>query len=495
MNIADPIRRHARLEPGRTALIEPMTGRRLTFAELDERSDRLAGALAARCAPGDRVAIVAQNCVEYFELYVACAKAGCVAHGMNWRLSAAALAEHLRDSAPRLVLVQERFAELVPSLQREIDAEWRLLGGEYEELLAAAEPLAEPRGGDDDPLAIMYTGGTTGDSKGALHSHATLLAAMANNTIAERVAPATDRYMLLGQAFHSAAVLALNYLRHGCAVVVVAFEPRLALEAIDEHRVTAFLGFPAMLTYMLEEGADRSRYSLASLRNIQYGGGLFPQSVVLALLETFPCTLIQCYGTTESVGITFLSQEDHARALAGRPQLLRSCGTAAYLNEVRLEATGETDEEGRAIGELLVRSPANMLGYWRDLAGGARPPRPDWLPTGDLATMDEDGYLYIVGRSKDVIRSGGENIYAGQVENVIYGHPAVLEAAVVAIPDETFGEAVKAVVALRPGASVSAEEIRELVRRELGSYQKPKQVEFVDALPRTPTGKIMKRDL
>ncbi len=204
----------------------------------------------------------------------------------------------------------------------------------------------------------MYTGGTTGDSKGALHSHRTLLAAMANNTIAERVVPETDRYLLLGQAFHSAAVLALNYLRHGSATIMLAFEPGLALDAIDEHGATAFLGFPAMLTHMLEKGSDRSRYHLSSLRNIQYGGGLFPQAVVLAMLETFPCTLIQCYGTTESVGITFLSQEDHVRALAGRPELLRSRGTPAYLNDVRLEPVGDTDEAGREIGELHVRSPA-----------------------------------------------------------------------------------------------------------------------------------------
>jgi acyl-CoA synthetase (AMP-forming)/AMP-acid ligase II len=495
VNIADEIARHARIGPARVALIEPMTDRTMTFAELDARADRLAGALAARCAPGDRVAIIAQNCIEYMELYVACARAGCVAHGMNWRLAPGALAEHLRDSAPRMVLVQERYADLATELQREIDTEWVLLGGPYEEMLAAAAPLPAPRAHDDDPFAIMYTGGTTGDSKGALHSHSTMLAAMANNTIAERVAPATDRYMLLGQAFHSAAVLALNYLRHGCGVIVLAFEPKLALDTIDEHGATAFLGFPAMLTYMLEAGADRSRYHLKSLRNIQYGGGLFPQTVVRSMLETFPCTLIQCYGTTESVGITFLSQEDHARALAGRPDLLRSCGTPAYLNQVRLSPTGEHDEGGRSIGELEVRSPANMLGYWRDFAGGARPARPDWLPTGDLATMDAEGYLTIVGRSKDVIRSGGENIYAGQIENVIYGHPAVLEAAVVGMPDEVFGEAVKAVVVLRPGQTADAEEIVELVRAELGSYQKPKVVEFVDALPRTPTGKIMKRDL
>jgi acyl-CoA synthetase (AMP-forming)/AMP-acid ligase II len=505
LNVAETICRWALTDPERPALIEAPSGRVLTFAELDRRSTALAIAfvddLGAR--PGDRIAILAKNCNEYLELYLACAKAGCVAHGLNWRFATPTMAAALRDSAPVLVCVHDDFATVAGELRRRLEVpHWRSFGpgsdGSYEAMVEAHRGRhLEIRGGGDDPLMIMYTGGTTGDSKGALHSHATVGAAMANNTIAERIVP-TDRYMLLGQAFHSSAVLALNYLRHGCAVVVINFDPVVALEAIDEWGVSGFLGYPTMLTYMLEQGTG-GRFSLASLRNIQYGGGMFAATTVLALLETFPCTLIQCYGTTESIGITFLSQEDHERARQGRPDLLRSCGRPAFLTDVRLapSAEAEADEvDGRPVGEVQVRSASSMLGYWSDFTGGGRPRREDWLATGDLGYFDDAGYLYLVGRSKDVIISGGENIYANQVENAIAAHPSVLETAVIGVPDEVWGEAVKAVVVLRPGAEpVGAEEIRELVRSGFASYAKPKHVEFVDELPRTPTGKVLKRAL
>lgn len=503
MNVADRICRNARIKPDGAALIEPASGRVVTWRQLDDRSTALASALVGRVglAAGDRVAIVAKNCIEYFEIYLACAKSGCVAHGMNWHFALPAMVEALRDSAPELVIVQDEFAERATELQRELEiSEWRQFGpgsdGSYEELIASGtNSQLQVRGGDDDPLMIMYTGGTTGDSKGALHSHSTVATAMANNTIAERIVP-TDRYMLIGQAFHSAAVLALNYLRHGCPVVVVNFEPKSALEAIDECGVTCFLGFPTMLTYMLQEGTS-GRFNLQGLRNIQYGGGMFAEATIFALLDTFPCTLIQCYGTTESIGVTFLSQEDHVRARRERPSLLRSCGVPAFLTDVRLstDVDGGAEFDGRVVGEIQVRSGSNMLGYWGDWKRNGASARREWLPTGDLAYADEDGYLYIVGRSKDVIISGGENIYAPQVENAIYKHPAVLEAAVIGVPDDVWGEAVRAVVVLRPGQTATEHDIQEWVRAELGSYQKPKTVQFVDALPKTPTGKIMKRAL
>jgi acyl-CoA synthetase (AMP-forming)/AMP-acid ligase II len=505
MNVAETICRWASIFPKREALIEAPSGRVVTFRELDERTSALAGALISDfgAQPGDRVAILARNCNEYMELYLACAKAGCVAHGLNWRFATPTMVDALRDSSPMLVCVQDEFAGVTEELRREIDGPaWCFFGdgsdGSYEALISRHRGKhSEIRGGHDDPLMIIYTGGTTGDSKGALHSHATVGAAMANNAIAERIVP-TDRYMLIGQAFHSAAVLALNYLRHGCAVVSVNFEPTTALEAVEEWGVTCFLGFPTMVTYMLQQGTS-GRFDLNSLRNIQYGGGMFAESTIFSLLDTFPCTLIQCYGTTESIGIAFLSQEDHQLARNGRPGLLRSCGVPAFLTDIRLaDARVDANEfDGRPVGELHVRSASSMLGYWGDVAqAGGRPVRPEWLPTGDLGYFDDAGYLYLVGRSKDVIISGGENIYASHVENAISGHPAVLETAVIGVPDETWGEAVKAVVVLRADAEpVTAEEIQEWVRVGLASYAKPKVVEFVDELPKTPTGKVLKRAL
>jgi long-chain acyl-CoA synthetase len=500
LNVAETICRWALTDGDRPALIEAPAGRVLSFRELDQRSSALAaGFLAAGAQPGDRVAILAKNCNEYIEIYLACAKAGCIAHGLNWRFATPTMITAVRDSAPVMVCVQGEFAAVAAELRRELDiAHWPAFGsgsdGSYEDLIAAHRGSSVGyRADHHDPFTIMYTGGTSGDSKGALHSHASVGAAMANNTIAERIVP-TDRYMLLGQAFHSSAVLALNHLRHGNACVVVDFEPAVALAAIEEWGVTCFLGYPTMMTYLLERG---SGYSLSSMRNMQYGGGSFPEATILAILETFPCTLIQCYGTTESVGVTFLSQEDHQRALDGDRGLLRSCGRPAFLTDVRLDlgSVAADEVDGHPVGELQVRSASSMLGYWRG-AGRAPAPRPEWLPTGDLGYRDERGYLFLVGRSKEVIISGGENIYATQVENVIASHPSVLETAVIGVPDEKWGEAVKAVVVLRTGAApVGADEIRNLVRRNLASYAKPSTVEFVDELPRTPTGKLLKRAL
>jgi acyl-CoA synthetase (AMP-forming)/AMP-acid ligase II len=501
MNVASAFSRHAAIAPQRTALIDPGTGRSLSFGELDRRSASLAAALAGEgVGHGDRVSVLAKNCIEYFEIYLACAKAGCIAQGMNWRFATPAMVASLQEVQPRLVIYEDRFGEQVDELQRAHDgAIWRSFGpgsdGSYEELVqrGASAPAPSP-GGDEDPLMILHTGGTTGDSKGAVHSHATMRIAMANNTIAERIVP-SDRYMLIGQAFHSAAVLALNYLCHGCGVVVVNFEPRSSLEAIEECGVTCFLGFPTMVTYMLEEGTS-GRFDLSSLRNIQYGGGAFAETTIFGLLDSFPCRLIQCYGTTESIGITFLTQEDHDRARS-EPGLLRSCGTPAFLTEVKLAADAEPAEQfgGRDVGEVLVRSGSNMLGYWAGAGEGGLLRCPQWLPTGDLGYFDDRGYLHLAGRSKDVIISGGENIYAAQVENAIHKHPDVIEAAVIGVPDEVWGEAVKAVVVLRAGSGATAADIQEQVSRELASYQKPRLVDFVAELPKTPTGKILKRAL
>jgi acyl-CoA synthetase (AMP-forming)/AMP-acid ligase II len=499
MNVAETICRWAATDPERPALIEAPSGQVVSFREIDERSESLAaGLIAAGATVGDRVAILAKNCNEYMEIYLACAKAGCIAHGLNWRFATPTMIEALRDSAPVAICVSDEFGEVAEELGRELDiSSWFAFGegsdGSYEELIAVNRGVSVGYLADgDDPFTIMYTGGTTGDSKGALHSHNTVGASMANNSIAERIVP-TDRYMLLGQAFHSSAILALNYLRHGCPVVVINFEPATALAAIEEWGVTCFLGYPTMMTYMLERGPE---YRLDSMRNMQYGGGAFSETTILGILETFPCTLIQCYGTTESVGVTFLSQEDHERARTTEPELLRSCGRPAFLTDVRLDFDSLVDDEveGRPVGELLVRSPSSMLGYWRP--GGALQPRPEWLRTGDLGFVDERGYYFLFGRSKDVIISGGENIYATQVENVIASHPSVLESAVIGVPDEKWGETVKAVVVLRGGAEpIGAEEIRELVRTRLASYAKPSHVEFVAELPRTPTGKVLKRAL
>jgi len=279
--------------------------------------------------------------------------------------------------------------------------------------------------------------------------------------------------------------------------VLVNFEARQALEIIEAERVSAFLGITTMLNWMMAvDGFER--FDLSSLRNIQYGGGPMPATVVRAALEAFPCTLIQGYGQTEGMTMTFLSQEDHARAIAGdHPERLGSCGREGFVTRVMVaDPEGRpVPRDGRTSGEIIVRSEANMLGYWRRPELTAETLRDGWMWTGDIATWDADGYVFIVDRAKDMIISGGENIYSTQVEAAIHRHPAVLESAVIGVPDEEWGEAVKAIVVLKPGANATEQEIIDTARAHLASYQKPRSVDFVDALPKAPTGKILKREL
>ena len=495
----------AALTPQRQAVYDVPNNRRMTWREFDEMVRRMANGLTSLgLTPGDRVAVLSRNCAEYLALYFAAGRAGLILQPLNWRLAAPELAAIVRDGAPKAVVSSAEWSDAVAQLQRDVDVpHWLQFGedgdGSLERLIGAAsadEPPYSSKVADDDPFFILYTGGTTGESKGALHSHRSAAAGMLNQTVAERIVP-SDVYMMTGQMFHIPVVLAMNYMKHGCPLVLINFEARLALEVIEAERVSAFLGITTMLNWMMAvEGFDR--YDLSSLRNIQYGGGPMPSSVVRAALESFPCGLIQGYGQTEGATMCFLSQEDHVRALQGiHPERLRSCGREGFVTTVRVvDPEGrEVPRDGRTPGEIIVRSEANMLGYWNRPDLTAQTIRDGWMWTGDIATWDEDSYIFIVDRAKDMIISGGENIYSVQVEEAIAQHPAVLECAVIGVPDEEWGESVKAFVVLKPGCQATEQEIIDQARLHLASYQKPRSVEFVAELPKAPTGKILKREL
>ncbi len=506
MNLGRIPAKTASLDSGREALVDVPNDRRISYGELDDRVRRLANALRDDLAlqKGDRVAILSKNCIQYMEVFYGVARCGLIALPLNWRLSEEELLRLLEDGAPEVIVVSAEYRDLAERLRGRIQIrEWLVFADDpmddYERLIAAASP-EEPESAftvtGDDPALILYTGGTTGLSKGALHTHHSLYMGMINQTVAERIVP-TDVYMLTGQMFHIPVALAMNYMAHGCPVVLINFDAKLALEVIQRERVSAFLGITTMINWMMAvDGFDD--YDLSSLRNFQYGGGPMPRSVVAAAMKAFPCTLIQGYGQTEGMTMTFLSQEDHDNALAGsHPERLSSCGRPGFVTEVQVvNADGQqVPRDGQTPGEIIVRSEANMVGYWRRPELTADTLRDGWLWTGDIAVWDGDGYIFIVDRAKDMIISGGENIYSTQVEAAIHNHPAVLESAVFGIPDDTWGEAVKAVVVLKPGEVATAEDIIHVASQHLASYQKPKSVDFVAALPKAPTGKILKRAL
>ncbi len=504
MNLGMIPAKTARAHPDRAALIDVPNDRRISYGELETRVRRLANGLLTGpgAAKGDRVAVLARNCIEYMELYYACARVGLILQPLNWRLGPEELARIIADGEPLVLAYSSDFDDVAQTLNARINVRHWLRfgpGGDYEALLAAApedNPAAATAVGDDDPVLILYTGGTTGRSKGALHTHRSLFTGMLNQTVAERVQQ-DDVYMLTGQMFHIPVVLAMNYMAHGCPLVLINFEARLALEVIERERVSAFLGVTTMLNWMMAV-EDFDRFDLSSLRNIQYGGGPMPRSVVEAALQAFPCNIIQGYGQTEGMTMSFLSQEDHRKAISGdHPERLSSCGREAFLTALRVvnEQGEDVPRDATTPGEIIVQSEANMVGYWRQPDQTAETLRDGWLYTGDIATWDSDGYATIVDRAKDMIISGGENIFSTQVETAIHQHPAVLEAAVFGVPDPEWGEAVKAVVVLKPGMSASEGDIIRTASEHLASYQKPRSVDFLDGLPKAPTGKILKRDL
>jgi long-chain acyl-CoA synthetase len=495
----------ARLTPRAQAIYDSADDRRVSWGDFDELVRRLAnGLLALGLTKGDKVAMLSRNCVEFQALYFAAGRVGLVTQPLNWRLATPALVDVVRDAGPKVLITQAEFAEVAAAVGREVDLVASLSfgpgsDGSLDELVARssdAEPEQSDHVGEDDPFFLLYTGGTTGQSKGALHTHRSAAAGMLNQTVAERIVP-TDVYMLTGQMYHIPIVLAMNYLKHGCPLVLMNFAPKLALDLIENEKVSAFLGVTTMLNWMMAE-ENFASYDLSSLRNIQYGGGPMPSNIVRQALDSFPCTLIQGYGQTEGTTMTFLSQEDHLDAINGiHPERLKSCGREGFVTSVRVVDLDGKDvpKDGRTAGQIIVKSPANMVGYLNRPDLTAQTLRDGWMWTGDVATWDEDSYVFIVDRAKDMIISGGENIYSVQVEEAIASHPAVLEVAVIGVPDEEWGETVKGFVVLKPGMEASEQDIIDQAKQHLASYQKPRSVEFVSELPKAPTGKILKREL
>lgn len=507
MNIGQIPAKWARLDPHRPAIFDSTTGTRVSFGELDEHVRRLANGLRGLgLEPGDRVAILSQNSIEYAALYFACGRSGLIAQPLNWRLSAPELAKIIGNGQPRALITQGSFATVTAELKGLVDSveHWLDYGdggdGGYERLIAAASteepPWAEDLG-DTDPLFILYTGGTTGESKGALHTHRSVWYAMLNMTVAERIVP-SDVYMLTGQMFHIPVVLAINYLAHGCPLVLMNFEPELAMRLIQEERVSAFLAVTTMLNWMMAVPNFES-YDTSSIRNIMYGGGPMPTRVIREAMDAFPGGLLQGYGQTEGTTMAMLSPEDHMRAIRDgyHPERLRSCGREGFVTTIAIvDADGnEVPMDGNTPGEIVVKSEANMVGYFGRPDLTEQTIRNGWMHTGDVATWDAERYITIVDRAKDMIISGGENIYSAQVEDAIAAHPAVLETAVIGVPDDEWGESVMAYVVLKPDMHATSDDIIEVARQNLASYQKPRRVEFVTELPKAPTGKILKRVL
>jgi acyl-CoA synthetase (AMP-forming)/AMP-acid ligase II len=474
-----------------------LDGRRLTFAQVSDRASRFAGMLSSRgITDGRRVATLMLNELEWLEVRVGTQRAGAIQVPLNYRLTEPELARMLEDSEPDLLVVSPEFAELaerlpVPSVIR-VGAP-RSDGPEsYDAAVEVAQPLAPVSGFDPERIAhISYTSGTTGRPKGVMLSNRALHA----GTIAmghELGAHPSATFLAVTPLFHigSQVGLSCTYLG-GTLVQTKRFDPGEFVEAMQRTRSTHTQLVPTMLQLVLDVWNGGSE---SSLQRILYGAAPMPPSLLRHALDRWGCEFVNGYGSTESTGISALAPHEHDPERL--PHLLGSVGRSFALSVPRVVDEHDNDVAPGEIGEVLARSAAMMSGYWRDPAGTDEVIRGGFMHTGDLAYRDEDGYLYLVDRRNDKIVTGGENVYPSEVEHVLDAHPGVQEAAVIGIPDRTWGEAVSAIVVLREGATVSADQLAAHCRAGLAGYKVPKTIRLSgEGLPRTPTGKLLRREL
>jgi len=493
----DWIAHHARNTPTDIACVDLHEQRRLTYRAFDERIARLAAWLRATgVGRGDRAAILAQNCTDVFELQFACARLGAIFVPLNWRLTVPELSFILGDATPRVLIHDPEFAEAAQALVAVVPG-LRLLprGGPdsaYERALRDTDPLARAEiVTHDDISTIMYTSGTTGHPKGAMITHGMTFWNVVNLGGPAEVAFHSVLLTVL-PLFHTGGLNCYaNPVFHAGGTVLVprVFEPGEALRLFADPEVglTHFFGVPAHYQFMLQH-PDFDKTDLSRIKVAGVGGAPMP----LPLLQAWQArgvALNQGYGMTEtSPAVLVLDRRDAARKIG-------SAGLPVLHTEVRI-----VDEQGRDVpvgemGELWVRGPNVTPGYWQRPDANKASFTDGWLHTGDAARVDEDGFYYIVDRTKDMYISGGENVYPAEVESVLYQLPELAEAAIIGVPDERWGEVGKAIVVVKPGQRLSAEQILDHCCDRLARYKLPRSIEFVDALPRNATGKVHKPTL
>ncbi len=501
-NLGLLLTRRSFLTPDHEAYVDSHKDERLSFRRLNQRCNQVAQAfLAAGVEPQERVGLLLMNSAEFVEAYFALAKIGAVVVPLNWRLVADELEFILKDSGARRLIYSEEFVDTVADLHgRGAGTDirhWLQVAGEqdvawfaesyqaFRDGASDAEP--EARGFDDDMLYIMYTSGTTGLPKGVVHTHSTAIWAIltidANSYFRE-----DDRFLSALPMFHVGALtpLAVNVFRGIASIVMRAFDPTLAWQLIEREKITTALAVPAMLNFMLQVG-DLSRFDFSSMRWMMSGAAPVPVALIKRYAE-LGIGIRQVYGLTETCGPACLLDGADALSRAG------STGKAFFHTRVRvIDGEGKDCAPGEP-GEVLVAGPHIMREYWNRPEATAATLVDGWLYTGDVGTMDADGYVTIEDRIKDMIISGGENIYPAELEGVLATHPEVVEAAVIGVPSEKWGESPLAIV-VRKGNALTEAAVLNYCQGKMAGYKLPRQAAFVDEIPRNPSGKILKRVL
>ncbi|MBB5185916.1 acyl-CoA synthetase (AMP-forming)/AMP-acid ligase II [Zhongshania antarctica] len=477
-----------------------------TYADFNQLANRLArGLIALGLSPGSRVALLSKNNAEFPLIATACMKSGLCLVPLNYRLAAQEVAYILRDCSADVLICgddtlcllaeQSGETESIPhrfSLAQTTEI-WPSIACVYSD---NSSKLASLDQHEKLIAAQIYTSGTTGHPKGVMIGYQQLLSGyVMSNHISPRQQVAHNCIMPL-PLFHVAGFAAMMFwLGNGCSIELVAdFHPQEIVDAITSSSNCDIVLVPAMIQAMLAFVPNIQDYDFTPLKRITYGASPISIDVLQQALAIFKCDFVQGFGMSElSCMVLSLSADDHRRALAGEPQLLRSCGRALpgaelkIINEQGSELpTGET-------GELLVRSPTTMIGYWQQADKTAQTLCNGWLRTGDAGFIDDEGYFYIRDRVKDMIVSGGENIYPAEIENALFSHPQIQDVAVIGVPDHKFGETPLAICVLTPGSELLSEDLIAYCKERLAAYKSPRQFEFIAALPRNPSGKVLKR--
>ncbi len=501
-SLADITRIQAKARPAEIAHV--FEDRITSFGELDARASRIAnGLIALGAKPHSRIGYIGMNSDRYFETVYGCFKANAVLVGVNWRLAPPEVSYVLNDAGAEIVFVGAEFAGMVEAIRGELKSvrhiialdgphgDWPVFDA-WRDGQSSADPNL-PVAPDDDAIQL-YTSGTTGHPKGVQLTNANYIAFMATAQEAGWANYEAGEVCLVAMPnFHVAGLNmgVLTVAAGATAIIMKQVDPVKVLDAVEAYGIENMFLVPAVIQFLIAVPDIRSR-KLSTLKRIFYGASPISDEVLLKAKELLGAGFTQLYGLTETVGGgTFLAPEDHDPA-RGR---LRSCGRPYPKFEVKVvDGAGRTLPVGE-VGEILIKSPCVMKGYWNKPDATAKAIVDGWFYTGDAGYFDADGYLYIHDRVKDMIVSGAENVYPAEVENALMSHPAIADAAVIGVPDDKWGEAVKAIVVLKPGVEASAEDIIAFCKTRIASYKTPKSIDFIAALPRNPSGKILRREL
>nr|WP_295466045.1 long-chain-fatty-acid--CoA ligase [Mesorhizobium sp.] len=499
--LGDVLRNNAYKFPHETAY--NYHGRIVTFGEHLQRANRLASALWKHgIRRQDRVSILSQNTIEFMESYAACELAGYIAATVNWRLAPPEIAYILGDSTPRVLIFEAQYAATIAQIRDKLGfiEVFLCFGGDvpawaedYEAVLASGDAEGAPtRPLPDEIMHLIYTSGTTGRPKGVMRTHRGEIA-IAILMATELGLIVSDKLQLMMPVFHvGARFLQLGvHIRGGSVVLHHDFKPAEIVETIERERVTMTHMAPTMVQAMLNVPGIEER-DLKSLHTICYSAAPMPVPLLKRGLKLLGPVFLQLYGMTEGGGTTLHKRQHKPDGTPEEVKLLGSVGQAAPNVGLRI-----VDDEGRDLptgvpGEILINTTSRMAGYWNNSAATIAALKEGWYHTGDVGYLDPQGFLYLVDRKKDMIISGGENIYSREVEEAVASHPAVMDVAVIGVKDDYWGETVRAITVLNPGHTVSEVELIEHTKTQIASYKKPKSVVFVDDLPRLPSGKINK---